>query len=61
MKIVVSQVKGGWSVHDGVAMGPFPSRQRALDLAEGIVKSLRDHGETVELVVKDGAAQPLDE
>ncbi len=50
MKIVVIETRAGWIVRDGVEMGPFSSRQRAVDLAEGMVQTLREHGEDAELV-----------
>jgi hypothetical protein len=56
MKIVVKKVKTGWIVHDGTEMGPFTSRQRAMDLAEGMVIALREHVGDVELVIDEGSS-----
>jgi len=51
MKIVVSEVRGGWTVRDGYTQGPF-SKERAIDLAQGMVAALREHSEEpVELVI----------
>ena len=53
MKITVSLAAGGWIVTDGETLGPF-SKQRALDLAEGMAVAIRTHlNEEVEIVVLD--------
>jgi hypothetical protein len=52
MKIEVKHTPIGWIVVDGVTMGPFAIRSRAIDLAEGMVQALRSSGETVELIVE---------
>ena len=53
MKITVAPAPGGWTVRDGETLGPF-SKQRALDLAEGMAIAMRAHmNEVVEIVVLD--------
>lgn len=42
----------GWFVKGGDPLGPFFSKQRALDLAEGMVAAIRACGEEAELVVE---------
>jgi hypothetical protein len=42
----------GWFVHGADRLGPFFSRQRAMDLAEGMVTAIRATGEDAELVVE---------
>ena len=57
MQIVVTETAAGWVVKDGETMGPF-SRQRAMDLAEGMAVAIRTHTDkTVEIIVL-AAAQP---
>ncbi len=56
MQIKVEETAAGWTVHDGATLGPF-SRQRAMDLAEGMLVALREHTtEPVELIVVHRAA-----
>ena len=50
MNIIIRKVAGGWVVEDGSTLGPYISRERALDLAEGMVAALRSAGEDVHLV-----------
>ena len=53
MQVIVREAKGGWIVTDGETIGPF-SRQRALDLAEGMVIAIRTHTRLdAQLVVED--------
>jgi hypothetical protein len=42
----------GWFVHGADRLGPFYSKQRAYDLAEGMVSAIRACGEEAELVVE---------
>jgi len=42
----------GWFVNGGDPLGPFLSRERAQDLAEGMVAAIRACGEEAELVVE---------
>ena len=55
MQIVVTETTAGWVVRDGETMGPF-SKQRAMDLAEGMAVAIRTHTDkTVEIVVLEAA------
>ena len=48
----------GWFVNGGDPLGPFFSKQRALDLAEGMVTAIRACGEEAELVVETRSWTP---
>ena len=51
LKITVKPAAGGWTVTDGETLGPY-SKQRALDLAEGMAVAIRTHtDQTVEVIV----------
>ncbi len=52
MKITVREECGGWVVVGAETMGPFSTRKRAVDLAEGIVGVLLNLGERAELSVE---------
>lgn len=49
----VRQVSAGWIVEDGTAIGPFVSKEQALDLAQGMVLVIRDAGQEAEYLVED--------
>jgi hypothetical protein len=42
----------GWFVNGANPLGPFFSKARALDLAQGMVAAIRASGEDAELVVE---------
>jgi len=48
----------GWFVNGGDPLGPFVSKQRAVDLAEGMVTAIRACGEEAELVVETRSWTP---
>ena len=48
----------GWFVNGGDPLGPFFSKQRAIDLAEGMVTAIRACGEEAELVVESRSWTP---
>lgn len=48
----------GWFVKGADRLGPFFSKQRAMDLAEGMVAALRASGETADLVVEPRSWSP---
>jgi hypothetical protein len=53
MQITVKETPAGWLVQDGETMGPF-SKQRAMDLAEGMVVAIRTHTEkSVDIVIEE--------
>ena len=49
---VVRAAAGGWIVEDGTTNGPFFSKTRAVDLAEGMALAVRDAGRQARVVVK---------
>jgi hypothetical protein len=51
----VSQERNGWFVDGAHAHGPFASRERALDLAEGMATAIIATGQGAEIMV---AANP---
>jgi hypothetical protein len=55
MKFTVFEETTGWFVRGGHSLGPFFSKQRAVDLAEGMVSALRAVGEDAEIFI---AAHP---
>jgi hypothetical protein len=48
---VVQELAGGWVVVDGMTNGPFSSKIRAVDLAEGMALAVRATGQTARVVV----------
>jgi hypothetical protein len=52
MIFTVVEEATGWFVNGGESLGPFFSRERALDLAHGMVAAIRAMGEEAELVVE---------
>jgi hypothetical protein len=42
----------GWFVTGADAIGPFYSKERAIDLAEGMVAAVRASGEAADLVIE---------
>jgi hypothetical protein len=58
MTIKITKEPAGWFVTGQDPIGPFFSRQRATDLAEGMVAAIRASGEDVRLVAHDPAALP---
>lgn len=46
---VVSEIDGGWVVNGASRLGPFLSRERAMDLAEGMAGALRTRGVDAEV------------
>ena len=48
----------GWFVKGADRLGPFFSKQRAMDLAEGMVAALRASGEPADLVVEARSWSP---
>ena len=49
----------GWFVNGGGPLGPSFSKQRAVDLAEGMVSAIRACGEEAELVLEPRSWTPL--
>jgi len=47
----VREFPAGWVVEGGVTTGPFVSRDRALDLAEGMALAIRDTGQAARVVI----------
>jgi hypothetical protein len=59
MTFTVFEKTNGWFVKGWDELGPFLSRERAVNLAEGMVAAIRGIGEDAEVVMKiDGAAAP---
>ena len=52
MVLVVREDPRGWLVEDGVVMGPFLSKQRAQELAEGMAEAIRAFGQPARVVVR---------
>lgn len=52
MTFTVVEEATGWFVKGADRLGPFFSKQRAMDLAEGMVAAIRACGEDAELVVE---------
>ena len=52
MVFTVVEEATGWFVNGGESLGPFFSKERALDLAQGMVTAIRAMGEEAELVVE---------
>ena len=50
---VVREMKGGWIVVDGTTNGPFFSKMRAVDLAEGMALAVRAAGQQARVVITD--------
>lgn len=50
---VVREVPEGWLVENGATLGPFFSKERAMDLAEGMAVALRATEHSAEVVVAD--------
>ncbi len=48
---VVRELAGGWIVVDGMINGPFSSKIRAVDLAEGMASAVRATGQPARVVV----------
>jgi hypothetical protein len=48
---VVREDTGGWVVVDGAINGPFFSKIRAVDLAEGMAAAIRATGQRARVVV----------
>jgi len=55
MRFTISEENSGWFVGGRDRFGPFFSKQRAVDLAEGMVSALRAIGEDAEMHI---AAHP---
>jgi hypothetical protein len=53
MVFTISEERAGWFVDGTTPIGPFISKQRALDLADGMVSALMASGEDAEVVVAD--------
>lgn len=51
MVLVVREDSCGWVVEDGVVMGPFISKERAMDLAEGMA-AIKAFGQPARVVVQ---------
>jgi hypothetical protein len=47
----VREFPGGWVVEDGVTIGPYFSKARALDLAEGMALAIRDTGQAARVII----------
>jgi hypothetical protein len=58
MTFTVVEEATGWFVKGADRLGPFFSKQRAMDLAEGMVAALRASGETADLVVEARSWSP---
>ncbi|MDB5424459.1 MAG: hypothetical protein JWQ29_1875 [Phenylobacterium sp.] len=56
MTIEITKEPEGWFVTGRDSIGPFFSRQRATDLAEGMVAAIRASGQDVRLVAHDRPA-----
>lgn len=54
----VEKAPGGWTVKDGTVIGPFHTKEQALDLAVGMVAIVRQSGQPAELLDLDPATQP---
>ena len=59
MVFTVVEEATGWFVNGGDSLGPFFSRERALDLAQGMVAAIRALGDEAELVVEPRSWTPL--
>jgi hypothetical protein len=55
--VKITKEPAGWFVVAHDSIGPFFSRERAANLAEGMVSALRASGQDVQLVAADEAAQ----
>lgn len=51
----VRPTPSGWVVQDGTPIGPFRTKQQALDLAEGMVAAIRRSGLEADYVIVDEA------
>jgi hypothetical protein len=57
IRFIVSEELSGWFVDGHDKFGPFFCKQRALDLAEGMVSALRAIGEDAEMCIAGAARQ----
>lgn len=55
IRFTISEDDSGWFVGGHDKIGPFFSKQRAVDLAEGMVSALRASGQDAEMII---AAHP---
>ena len=56
--LVVREDTGGWVVVDGTVNGPFFSKIRAVDLAQGMADAIRATGQRARVVVS-GSTAPM--
>ena len=54
----VAEKATGWFVTGADPIGPFFSKERAMDLAEGMVAALRASGEAADLVIETPSWSP---
>jgi hypothetical protein len=57
MVFTVIEEATGWFVKGADRLGPFFSKERAMDLAEGMVLALRASGEEADMVVENRSWQ----
>jgi len=50
---VVRNTPVGWVVENHMRYGPYFSKGRAVDLAEGMAEVLRHHGQSATVVIED--------
>ncbi len=53
LTFTVVEEPAGWFVTGGEPLGPFFSKERAVDLAEGMVAAIRACGDHAEFVIED--------
>lgn len=53
MVVIVRRSPEGWYVEDGSTSGPYFSRDRAVDLAEGMVAAVRSTGQPARMVLHE--------
>jgi hypothetical protein len=58
MIFTVVEEATGWFVNGGDSLGPFFSKERALDLAQGMVAAIRAMGEEAEVLVEPRSWTP---
>ena len=61
MKKIVFRIQrapGGWVIRDSSTIGPFISKDQALELARGMVAILRQHGEDADYADEDPDSDP---
>ena len=54
---ILSQPEGWYVATDAARTGPFWSRVQAIELAEGMIKALRQHGDGAVLDAGEGGAK----